>query len=341
MAVDKIFVLTLKNPLRRGRENSVISLPLLKSSTQQIVPSCQLAFTRLRDKELTYIDSSGDGRFKFFEDVAQIKDKMYAVTHSWSLLFAFEYTNQCSSYLKTIAQGYKIEEFMKTYLVGSNEKQLLLVRRYMNYEICGCVTKRFRVFELNFDKHEWIEKNDLGSVEARSLRVVIHYLPDSPILHSYLRSSTLQPPLDCFVADRTNKDKEKSQATDKSKKTKMSSSVGNQVRASHILIKHQGSRRKASWKDPEGAIIKNTTRDSAVSQLKALHDDIISGKAKFDDLASRYSDCSSAKRGGDLGPFGKGQMQKPFEEATFALKVGEISDIVDTDSGVHIIMRTG
>lgn len=40
------------------------------------------------------------------------------------------------------------------------------------------------------------------------------------------------------------------------------------------------------------------------------------------------------------GPFGRGQMQKPFEEATYALEVGEISDIVDTDSGVHIIMRT-
>lgn len=81
----------------------------------------------------------------------------------------------------------------------------------------------------------------------------------------------------------------------------MSSSGNNQVRASHILIKHQGSRRKASWKDPEGRIISNTTRDNAVSQLKTFRDDIVSGKAKFEDVASRYSDCSSAKRGGDLG----------------------------------------
>ncbi|XP_010246952.1 PREDICTED: peptidyl-prolyl cis-trans isomerase Pin1-like [Nelumbo nucifera] len=115
----------------------------------------------------------------------------------------------------------------------------------------------------------------------------------------------------------------------------------NQVRASHILIKHQGSRRQASWKDPDGHVIKNTTRETAVNQLKSLREDIVAGKAKFEDVASRYSDCSSAKRGGDLGPFGKGRMQKPFEEAAFGLKVGEISDIVDTDSGVHIIKRTG
>lgn len=78
-------------------------------------------------------------------------------------------------------------------------------------------------------------------------------------------------------------------------------SSGDKVRASHILIKHQGSRRKASWKDPEGRVIMNTTRESAVSQLMALREDIASGKAKFEDLAASHSDCSSAKRGGDLG----------------------------------------
>lgn len=64
-------------------------------------------------------------------------------------------------------------------------------------------------------------------------------------------------------------------------------------------------------------------------------------KQTFASLASQFSDCSSAKKGGDLGPFKKGQMQKPFEDATFALEVGELSDPVWTDSGVHIILRTG
>ncbi|RLM66433.1 peptidyl-prolyl cis-trans isomerase 1 [Panicum miliaceum] len=115
---------------------------------------------------------------------------------------------------------------------------------------------------------------------------------------------------------------------------------GETVRASHILIKHEGSRRKASWKDPDGRVISATTRADAAARLLDLRNQIIAGQANFADLAARHSDCSSARRGGDLGSFGRKQMQKPFEDATFALKVGELSDLVDTDSGVHIILRT-
>ncbi len=48
----------------------------------------------------------------------------------------------------------------------------------------------------------------------------------------------------------------------------------------------------------------------------------------------------SAHKGGDLGYFARGTMQKPFEEAAFSLKVGELSQIVSSDSGLHIILRT-
>uniref|UniRef100_A0A7S2Y508 Peptidyl-prolyl cis-trans isomerase n=1 Tax=Fibrocapsa japonica TaxID=94617 RepID=A0A7S2Y508_9STRA len=113
-----------------------------------------------------------------------------------------------------------------------------------------------------------------------------------------------------------------------------------QVRASHLLIKHSGSRRPASWKDPDGNEIRARSRDQAVQILQTLRSQI-SGPEDFANLAAQHSDCSSARNGGDLGPFGPGQMMKPFEDATRALQIGEISGVVDTDSGVHIILRTG
>lgn len=57
------------------------------------------------------------------------------------------------------------------------------------------------------------------------------------------------------------------------------------------------------------------------------------------EIATEFSDCSSAKRGGNLGSFKRGQMQKAFEDVSFRLAVGEMSGIVDTDSGLHIIYR--
>ena len=63
-------------------------------------------------------------------------------------------------------------------------------------------------------------------------------------------------------------------------------------------------------------------------------------RATFEELAKTESYCSSAKRGGDLGFFGRKKMQPAFEKASFGLKVGELtSEVVDTSSGVHIILR--
>ncbi|KAJ7597718.1 rotamase-domain-containing protein [Mycena floridula] len=113
-----------------------------------------------------------------------------------------------------------------------------------------------------------------------------------------------------------------------------------QVRASHLLVKHSGSRRPASWK--EAKITRS--KEEAIAILQGFQSEINSAPSpadKFKELAQIHSDCSSHDHAGDLGWFGPGQMQKPFEDGAFGLEVGHISGVVDSDSGVHLIMRTG
>lgn len=83
-----------------------------------------------------------------------------------------------------------------------------------------------------------------------------------------------------------------------------------------------------------------TSPDDALAELKQYEAKIRQeGLNSFPKYASERSDCSSFRNNGDLGEFGRGMMQKPFEDAAFNLNVGEMSGIVSTDSGYHLIYR--
>eukprot|EP01096_Ripella_sp_DP13-Kostka_P003559 TRINITY_DN15346_c0_g1_i1.p1 TRINITY_DN15346_c0_g1~~TRINITY_DN15346_c0_g1_i1.p1 ORF type:complete len:169 (+),score=71.50 TRINITY_DN15346_c0_g1_i1:33-509(+) len=113
-----------------------------------------------------------------------------------------------------------------------------------------------------------------------------------------------------------------------------------QVRCSHILVKHRESRRPSSWREDQIVISKEEAYDiiRELQNLIRLSDEGVGGES-FESIAQRRSDCSSAKRSGDLGFFKRGEMQAAFENVGFSLKVGEMSGPVETDSGIHLIKR--
>ncbi|MBT3168376.1 MAG: hypothetical protein HN952_01550 [Candidatus Cloacimonetes bacterium] len=78
------------------------------------------------------------------------------------------------------------------------------------------------------------------------------------------------------------------------------------------------------------------TQKTILEEMTRIRNEVING-ADFQKLAKENSDCPSAEKGGNLGFFGKGRMVKPFEAAAFKLNIGEISEIVKTDFGYHII----
>ena len=90
---------------------------------------------------------------------------------------------------------------------------------------------------------------------------------------------------------------------------------GEQIKASHILVKTEKE------------------ANDILAQIKA--------GGKFDELAKKFSVDSSSAKGGDLGWFGKGAMVPVFEQTALALKEGQISDVVKSDFGFHIIKLTG
>ena len=102
------------------------------------------------------------------------------------------------------------------------------------------------------------------------------------------------------------------------------------VTASHILIKtiDDDGNELSDAKKKEA----KKTAEEALAKVKSGED--------FAEVAKEYSEDSSASNGGELGTFGRGEMVTEFEDAAFAMKAGEISDIVETEYGYHIIKVT-
>ena len=102
-----------------------------------------------------------------------------------------------------------------------------------------------------------------------------------------------------------------------------------QIKASHILIMHADAEAGSSGR----------SRSEALQEIADIQRRLAAGE-DFADLAAENSDCPSGQDGGDLGSFGRGAMVPTFEQAAFALKVNEVSDVIETDFGYHLIVRT-
>lgn len=100
---------------------------------------------------------------------------------------------------------------------------------------------------------------------------------------------------------------------------------GERVLAQHILITPDGDTQHS--------------KDEAHAKITAIRERIADG-AQFSDEAAAHSMCPSGKEGGSLGWFGRGMMVPEFEKAAFAMQIGDVSEIIETQFGYHLIYKT-
>ena len=105
--------------------------------------------------------------------------------------------------------------------------------------------------------------------------------------------------------------------------------MSEQIQVSHVLVSYVNAQNSSSL----------LTKAEALERIQDLKSQVLSEKS-FSEIATEFSDCPSAEKGGDLGTFGRGAMVKAFDMAAFELEVGEVSEVVETEFGYHLIHRT-
>jgi peptidyl-prolyl cis-trans isomerase C len=162
----------------------------------------------------------------------------------------------------------------------------------------------------------WIDYTLLATMVAEDS--TLENFDAAPLLRPYVEQQTfLQLRGQVMTADTVIDDEELAQlyATE---------APGVRLKARHILLSLPNDATEAQ-------------RDSVTALAEELRERAASGE-DFSALAGQYSaDQGSAQQGGDLGWFERGRMVQPFEEAAFDLEVGEVSDVVETPFGLHII----
>ncbi len=148
-----------------------------------------------------------------------------------------------------------------------------------------------------------------------------------PILMLVFACGQQEPAQDTETTDGSDVTTDSVEVTDETPVEEGPPSV---VTARHILVCYDGCAVDGTF---------NRTQEQARELIGNIQEQIQNGDITFVQAAIEYSDCPSGQDGGMLGEFGRGAMVAPFEEAAFALPVGGMSDIVETQFGYHLILR--
>ena len=184
-----------------------------------------------------------------------------------------------------------------------------------------------RGFEISDDRvEEQVDnlKTQLGEGEGYASALEQIGISDGELRTEFRRQLAIQDMIDTDIAPSTTVSQQESTEFYQNNPALFFSPE--QVRASHILI----------LLSPDAGEEEKTEARSRIAEIRER----IVGGEDFAQLAGQFSEDGSSMNGGDLGYFERQQMVKPFADAAFSLEIGQLSDVVTTQYGYHLIQVT-